>query len=159
MRLAPWLVTSAALLMCAACNRTQPPPFKPVADVKEMMNDIVDPAADDVWAASGWIITKEGVVERGPTNNEEWTAVRNRAMTVTEAGNLLMMAPRAKDGGQWMTFARALVEKGEECVKAADTKSKQRMFDVGGELYQTCLNCHQQYLPAIREALKAQASY
>ena len=119
------------------------------------MNDILDPAADDVWGASGWIETKDGVVERGPKNNEEWTAVRNRAMTVAEAGNLLMIVPRAKDGGQWMTFARALVDKGEECVKAADAKSKQRMFDVGAELYQTCLDCHQQYLPAIRDALKA----
>jgi len=119
------------------------------------MNDILDPAADDVWGASGWVETKDGVVERGPRNNEEWIAVRNRAMTVAEAGNLLMMVPRAKDGGQWMTFARALVDKGEECVKAADAKNKQRMFDVGGELYQTCLDCHQQYLPAIRDALKA----
>ena len=154
MRLAPWLLASFSVCLCGACNKTQPPPFKPVADVRELMNDILDPAADDVWGASGWIETKDGVVQRGPQNNEEWTAVRNRAMTVAEAGNLLMIVPRAKDGGQWMTFARALVDKGEECVKAADAKNKQRMFDVGGELYQTCLDCHQQYLPAIRDALK-----
>ena|SRR5881227_2063641 len=107
MRLAPWLLASFSVCLCGACNKTQPPPFKPVADVKELMNDILDPAADDVWGASGWIETKDGVVQRGPQNNEEWTAVRNRAMTVAEAGNLLMIVPRAKDGGQWMTFARA----------------------------------------------------
>jgi len=154
MRFAPWVLASIAVSLSGACSTTQPPPFKPVADVKELMNDILDPAADDVFGASGWIETKDGVVERGPRNNVEWTAVRNRAMTVAEAGNLLMMVPRAKDGGQWMTFARALVDKGEECVNAANAKSKQRMFDVGGELYQTCLDCHQQYLPAIRDALK-----
>jgi len=154
MRLTPSLMVSVAVCLLGACNTTEAPPFKPIADVKELMNDILDPAADDVWLASGWIETKEGVVERGPKNNEEWTAVRNRAMTVAEAGNLLMMVPRAKDSGQWMVFARALVDKGEECVKAANAKSKQRMFDVGGELYQTCLDCHQQYLPAIRDALK-----
>lgn len=156
MRVAAWLLASVAAFLCSACNRPQPVPYKPVADVKELMNDIVDPAAADVWGASGWITTKDGVFERGPTSDEEWTAVRNRAMTIAEAGNLLMMAPRAKDGGQWMTFARALVDKGEGCVKAADAKNKQRMFDVGGELYQTCLNCHQQYLPAIRDALMQQ---
>jgi hypothetical protein len=154
MRATPWLMVLVAAFVTSACNRTQPPPFKPVADVKGLMNDIVEPAADDVFAASGWIETKDGVFERGPTTNEEWIAVRNRAMTVAEAGNLLMMAPRAKDGGQWMTFARAMVDKGEECVKAADARSKQRMFDMGGELYQTCLNCHMEYLPAIRDALK-----
>lgn len=153
MRPAPWLLASVAVCLSAACN-TAPPPFRPIADVKELMNDILDPAADDVWGASGWVETKDGIVERGPKNNEEWKAVRNRAMTVAEAGNLLMMVPRAKDGGQWMTFARALVDKGEECVKAADARNKQRMFDVGGELYQTCLDCHQQYLPAIRDALR-----
>jgi hypothetical protein len=154
MRRVPWILACIAVSLSGACSKTQPPPFKPVADVKELMNDILDPAADDVWAASGWIETKDGVVERGPKKNEEWAAVRNRAMTVAEAGNLLMMVPRAKDGGQWMTFARALVDKGEECVRAADAKSKQRMFEVGGALYQTCLDCHQQYLPAIRDALK-----
>jgi hypothetical protein len=67
------------------------------------------------------------------------------------------MAPRAKDSEQWMMLARALIEKGEECVKAAEQKNKQRVFDVGGDLYQTCLNCHQQYLPAIQEAIKTRA--
>jgi len=57
-----------------------------------------------------------------------------------------------------MMLARALVDKGEECVKAAEQKNKQRMFDVGGDLYQTCLNCHQQYLPAIQDAARASVS-
>src|SRR2546425_16275 len=78
MRLAPWLLASVSLCLCGACNKTQPPPFKPVADVKELMNDILDPAADDVWGASGWIETKDGVVERGPKNNEEGAAVAGR---------------------------------------------------------------------------------
>jgi hypothetical protein len=68
-----------------------------------------------------------------------------------------MIAPRARDEGQWMALARALVDKGEECVKAAEQKNKQRMFDVGGDLYQICLNCHQQYLPAIQDAGRASA--
>lgn len=153
MRLALSVLVSATVLLFAACNNAAaPPPYKPVADVKGLMADIVDPSADDVWGASGWITTKDGVYERSPKNNEEWTVVRNRAMTLAETGNLLMMTPRAKDGGQWMTFARALVEKGEECVQAAEAKSTQRMFDKGGELYQTCLNCHQQYVPAIKDA-------
>src|SRR5438105_15098137 len=116
MRLAPWLLASVSLCLCGACNKTQPPPFKPVADVKELMNDILDPAADDVWGASGWIETKDGVVQRGPQNNEEWTAVRKRATTVAEAGNLLMIVHRATDGGQWMTCPRPLDYKSTDYV-------------------------------------------
>jgi hypothetical protein len=157
MRAASWIAAALMVGGLSACTRPQPPPFRPVADVKEVMTSIVDPAAVHVWAASGWITTKEGTIERGPTTNREWTEIRSQAVTLTEAGNLLMMAPRAKDGGQWMALARALVDKGEECVKAAEQKNKQRMFDVGGDLYQTCLNCHQQYLPAIQDASRAQA--
>jgi hypothetical protein len=155
MRPASRILAAFGILLLTACTRTQPPPFRPVADVKEIMKSIVDPAAGDVWGASGWITTSDGTVERGPTSAGEWMRIRNQAVTLTEAGNLLMMAPRAKDEGQWMALARALVDKGEECVKAAEQKNKRRMFDAGGDLYQTCLNCHQQYLPAIQDAARA----
>lgn len=157
MRPATRILAAFGILLLSACSRTPPPPFRPVADVKEIMKSIVDPAAGDVWGASGWITTKEGIIERGPTTAGEWTQIRKQAVTLSEAGNLLMMAPRAKDDGQWMALARALVDKGEECVKAAEQKNKQRMFDVGGDLYQICLNCHQQYLPAIQDSARASA--
>ena len=152
MRPASWTLAAFGILLLTACRQTEPPPFRPVADVKEIMRSIVDPAAGDVWGAAGWITTKDGTIERGPTTAGEWTQIRKQAVTLTEAGNLLMISPRAKDESQWMMLARAMVEKGEECVKAAEQKNKQRMFDVGGDLYQTCLNCHQQYLPAIQDA-------
>jgi hypothetical protein len=158
MRPAPRILAAFGILLLSACSRTPPPPFRPVADVKEIMRSIVDPAAADVWGAAGWITTKEGTIERGPTTAGEWNQIRKQAVTLTEAGNLLMISPRAKDERQWMMLARALVDKGEECVKAAEQRNKQRMFDVGGDLYQTCLNCHQQYLPAIRDAARASAS-
>src|SRR5262249_48896692 len=102
MRPASRIVAAFGLLLLSACSRTQPPPFRPVADVKEIMKSIVDPAAGDVWGAAGWITTKDGTIERGPTTSSEWTQIRNQAVTLTEAGNLLMMAPRAKDGDRWM---------------------------------------------------------
>jgi hypothetical protein len=154
MRITEWLLVSIGAALFVGCGGTDPPPFRPVADMKQLMNDIIDPAADDVWDASGTIVTKEGEEERGPKTAEEWAEVRKSALVLTEAGNLLMMVPRAKDGGQWMTLSRALVDKGEEAIRAADARSTKRMFDVGGEVYQTCLNCHQQYMPAIRDALK-----
>jgi hypothetical protein len=134
------------------------PPFKPVADVKQLMNDVVEPSAESVWAASGTILSAKGIESRVPTTDAQWTAVRHNAVAVAEAGNLLMMAPRARDTGVWMNMARAMVEKGEAAVRAADLRDGQRMFDTGGELYETCLNCHQQYMPAIRNALKANGS-
>src|ERR1700681_4919902 len=154
MRTLPSLAIFATALLWG-CSRPQAasPPFKPVADVKQMMDMLVDPAADEFWSQSGQIITAGGVEQRGPKNNEEWSKVQDSAMLLAESGNLLMMSPRAQDGGEWMKSAQALVDKGQEAYQAAQAKDVDRMFAVGGEVYDTCLHCHQLYLPAIRDAL------
>lgn len=155
-----FLIVLAGAALLYGCGGQQPSPFKPVADVKQLMNDVIDPAADAIWEASGTITTAAGSYERGPKTEEEWTAVRNNAMVLAESGNLLMMVPRiivgaSQDGGEWMTLSRALVEKGEASLRAVEAKDAKQIFDVGGEVYQTCLNCHKQYMPAIRDVLKA----
>ena len=145
-----------AATLLSGCSRMQPAPlpFKPVADVKQMMDMLVDPAADVFWSESGQVVTAAGVEQRGPKSSEEWTKVQNNAMLLAESGNLLMMSPRAQDDGQWMKSAQALVDKGQEAYQATQAKDVDRMFAVGGDLYDTCLHCHQLYMPAIRDALK-----
>src|SRR4051812_12323171 len=93
-----FLACLAAAPFVAACG-PPPPPYKPVVDVKQLMQGIVDPSADAVWSSVATIFTKDGTEERRPRTKEQWDAVRGQAMTLTEAGNLLMMPPRAKDGG------------------------------------------------------------
>ena len=156
MRIFPLVAISAAALLLG-CSRMQPVPlpFKPVADVKQMMDMLVDPAADVFWSESGEVVTAAGVEQRGPKSSEEWTKVQDNAMLLAESGNLLMMSPRAQDNDQWMKSAQALVDTGQEAYQAAQAKDVNRMFAVGGDLYDTCLHCHQLYMPAIRDALKA----
>jgi len=146
------LVTIAILAGAACTGGPEPPPFKPVADVKQLMNAVIDPAADEIWDATGWIVTAQGEEERKPKNDEEWAAVRNDAIALTEAGNLLMMAPRAKDGGEWMQRSRELVDTGTAAWRAADAKDVQKLFDAGGEVYVACTNCHQKYIDEIVNA-------
>src|SRR5258708_11442996 len=102
---------SGGLAICAltACGPA-PPPYKPVADVKQLMQGVVDPSADGVWQSVAIIFTKNHVEERRPRTQKEWEAVRAHAMTLAEAGNLLMMPGRAKDGNDWMKFAQELVD-------------------------------------------------
>jgi hypothetical protein len=85
----------------------------------------VDPNADVIWEATGSIVSKEGTENRRPENQQEWDAVRNSAIVLAEAGNLLMMAPRAKDGDVWMK-----------------------------RIYEACSHCHQEYMDAIKNANK-----
>lgn len=143
------------LVVCAACGRAPaPPPFKPVADTKLLMQAVIDPTADEIWDSVRTIVTAQGSEEIRPRTNAQWDAVRNHAVTLAESGNLLMMVPRAKDGGEWMKRAQELVDTSERAIRAAEAKNADQLFTVGGEIYESCSNCHQKYMEAIVNANK-----
>ena len=135
-----------AALVFAGCNSSPPPPpFRPVADVKQLMASVIEPGAEVYWDAVGTIYDENGATEIEPQTIEEWEAVRNAAYVVAESGNLLMMSSRAKDGGDWMTMSQAMIEVGQRAIKAAEARNKTSVFDVGAELYDTCTSCHAKY--------------
>ena len=68
--------------------------------------------------------------------------MRNAAITLAESGNLLMMVPRAKDGGEWMKMAQQMIDTSEAAIKAAEAKNPERLFTVGGDIYESCSACH-----------------
>jgi hypothetical protein len=140
-------------LFAAGCSSAPPPPpYKPVADVKALMANVMEPAADEYWDAVGTVVDEKGEHQIEPQTQEEWDAVRNQAYTFTEAGNLLMMPTRAKDNGEWMQLAQAFIESGQKAIRAAETKNKQAVFDTGAEVYDACTNCHSKYSPEILKA-------
>jgi hypothetical protein len=137
-------------LAAAACSGgPEPPPFKAVADNKLLMQAILDPAADELWESVGWIITAEGTEEVYPRTDEEWMKVRNAAVTVIESGNLLMMAPRAKDNADWIRISQGLIETGQSAMRAAEAKDRDKVFTVGGDVYDVCTACHAKYSPEV----------
>jgi hypothetical protein len=148
------LLTLVGAVCVGACGGPTPPPFKPIADNKLLMQSVVDPNADLIWDAVKFIDTKEGSQDIRPRTDAEWTAVRNAAIIVAESGNLLMMVPRAKDDGEWMQRAQEMINAGEEAMKAAEAKNADKLFTVGGDIYDSCSNCHRKYLDAIVNANK-----
>ena len=149
-----YVMLAVVLALSTACGGPQPPPFKPVVDTKLLMQAVVDPNADAIWDAVKSIDTKDGSQEIRPKTDEAWTAVRNAAVTVAEAGNLLMLVPRAKDGGEWMKRAQEMIDTGEAAIRAVEAKNADRLFTVGGDIYEACSNCHRQYMDAIVNANK-----
>ena len=129
-----------------------PPPYRPVADNKLLMNAVIDPAADKIWASAGSVITAAGIEDIKPKDDEEWMAVKNAAVTLTESGNLLMMVPRARDGGEWMRLSKALVDTSEAAIQAADARNVDKIFTIGGDIYVICSNCHAKYMERIVKA-------
>ena len=135
-----------ALFLCGCRAAPAPPPFRAVADIKQLMNSVIDPAADVIWGSVGTVVSAEGTEERAPKTDEEWAAVLNSAFVMTESGNLMMIGSRAKDADEWIRQSQALIDVGVRTIKAAEAKDKDAIFTLGGEIYDVCANCHQTYL-------------
>ena len=65
-----------------------------------------------------------------------------------------MLVPRAKNGDEWMKLSQELIDTGETAIKAAEAKNADRLFTIGGDIYESCSNCHRKYLDAIVNANK-----
>jgi hypothetical protein len=144
------LAISAAISGCRSTPAAPPPPFKPVVDTKTLMASLMEKQADIVWESVADTIVGNDIFEKRPQTDEEWLAVRNAAISVTEAGNLLMMKPRSVDEG-WDKAALGLIAQGERMIAAIDRKDPKAVFDVGSDLYDACVECHKNYMPQIRD--------
>jgi hypothetical protein len=144
----------AAIIAMSACRSTPeappPPPFKPVVDTKTLMLSLMEKQADIVWESVADTIVGNDIFEKRPQTDAEWLAVRNAAISVTEAGNLLMIKPRSIDEG-WDKAALGLIAQGERMIAAIDKRDPKAVFDVGSDLYDSCVECHKNYMPAIRD--------
>ena len=115
-------------------------------DLKQLMNWIIDPNADVVWAAVGTVVTAEGEQKFMPQTDEQWTTVRNAAATVIESGNLLMMEGRARNADDWMQKVQELMRRANEVLQAAEAKDADTLFTAGSDMYLACSACHSQYI-------------
>jgi len=140
-----FFLMGVVLIVACETPSTTPPPFVPVGDVQQLMEMVIDPAADIVWESVGTIVTLDGTEEIFPRSDEEWSTVRNSAMVLAESGNLLMVGDRAKGEGPWMIMSQALVEAGMVALEAAESKDPEAVFAVGEQIYNACETCHVLY--------------
>ena len=104
-------------------------------DVLGIMEHILYPSAAVVWSNAGYIITKDGEENLSPTTEEEWHNVEDHAAMVMESANLLLLPGRGLKEPEWEVFSKDLVRTGLLAL-----------FNAGGEIYLSCLACHQKYL-------------
>jgi hypothetical protein len=146
------------------------PEYTPTATIKDIMLSIVDPNADVVWGSVTTVQSAKGTLDTSPKNDEEWKKVRQGAIALTEASNLLVMPGRHvaapgeksetpgvelepsemeglinKDRASWEMRAKKLHEAGVAVLQAIDAKDSQKVFEVGEQIEQACENCHRQY--------------
>ena len=143
-RLIPTL--SIIVLHLAACaDDPEPPPFAVVADSKQLMLSVIEPAAEVYWDAVGVIMDMEGIYEIRPETSEEWAAVENAAFVLAESGNLMLLEERAQGRGHWVAMSRAMIDVGRRAVEAAQARDPDGVFETGGDIYRVCTGCHAVY--------------
>jgi len=144
----------------------------PVVSVKELMRDMLDPAADNIFDAVKVVMTKNGVVETVPKTDQDWEKIRIGAVTLAEGVYLLKIPrPFAPPGDEnnssgpeatelspaqikaklehdpvlWNAKIEALRNVGLEVIEIVNKKKVDDLWEAGDNLDQACETCHIQY--------------
>jgi hypothetical protein len=183
MKLSTSFVIAAALLCLAACTKEDTAaPAKPVgasdspiritATIQDLMDAEIDPAADFLWGSVGFVSTRDGTEDKRPRTDKDWDIVRNQAIILIEATNLLVLPGRivatagskldpsevagiedpkdiqkAIDANQtgFIGYAHGLYDAAAEILKAIDAKDVARMDAAGEKLDAACEACHRAF--------------
>ena len=112
----------------------------PILTVKEIMNAMITPTTATIWGA--YELESES----------EWQEVKNAAISVIGAGNLLSMGGSAQGEAllareaEWQQFNRQMIEAAQEVITAVDGRDEEALFTIGNDkLYPPCESCHQRY--------------
>jgi hypothetical protein len=174
-----WVVIGGMTLSGCASKQSD---MKPYVSIKEVMENIIDPIADNIFDAVGTDISAKGVVETKPTTDEDWAKVRIGAVTLAEGTNLLKMvrpvappgdknnsggpnapelspeAIQAKIDGDRALWNKHADELRDEALKVLDlvkAKNADAIFQAGSRIDRACENCHLEYwYPGDRKAVE-----
>jgi hypothetical protein len=132
-----------AVVATLACDQAAPvapltkEPLPAIATVGEIMAGVTVPASNAVFMAAA----------EPPTTGAAWQAARLQAVLVAESSNLLLMAGRAPDGGNWTALSLAQRDAAVATIEAIDAADGAALSRTSDALYETCAACHKQYLP------------
>jgi hypothetical protein len=146
--------------------------MKPIVSVKELMAEMIDPLADNIFDAVWWDVTVKGTIEHRPRTDDDWEKVRIGAVTIAE-GIYLLKVPRPfappgdvnnsvgpgapelsptqikdkvdKDPVLWNAKIEALRNVGLETLEAVKRKDVDALFQAGADLDVACEECHLEY--------------
>ena len=127
-------------LLCLSVSFAQTDEYRPLLSVKEIMNGLITPATTIIWGAYQL------------ETDAQWQEVRNAALAVIAAGNLLQFGGASKGEAatavkaSWKTYNQQMIEAAKLVILAADNKDEEALSVAGNDaLYPPCESCHQQY--------------
>ena len=134
-------VAGAALL--ASCNQG---PATPEKTVQQLMAEDVQPTAKIYWDSVQFISDETGDHDIVPQTDADWKKTKDAAVKLGEFAELLK-TPGYTEGRNedWTTFANSLGDVAKLAEHAADERNVDKVFEVGGTMYNVCSACHQVY--------------
>jgi cytochrome c556 len=173
MNMRRWVVVATVLCLAAACSRPAAPPAPDLlrtATIKDIMDSMVDPSGDVLFESVVQIADEQGAREKFPQTAEEWDNVRNHALILLEAPNLLTMEGRKvaaageksknpevelqpeqiqklidDDRPSFFKRARRLQDAATAALTAVNAKDKDALFKAIEKVDKACENCHLHY--------------
>ena len=146
--------------------------LKPVVSVKELMRDMIDPLADNIFDAVGTTVSARGTTDRMPKTDADWEKVRVGAVSLAEGAYLLKIPrPFAPPGDEnnstgpdapelspaqikaklehdpvlWNAKIEALRNVGLEVLEIVKKRDAKALWDAGEDLDNACETCHLEY--------------
>ena len=144
--------------------------IKPVATLQEIMLSVIDPNVDPIWNSVSTVATKEGVVEKVPATDAEWTVLKNHAIVLIEAANLLQIPNRpvahagsstsihpvelqpdaietliSRNQKDFNSKAIGLQNAAKAALVAINEKNPDALLQVGSQIEHACEQCHSAY--------------
>jgi hypothetical protein len=156
----------------AASHREVWGDLRPVVSVKELMRDMIDPLADNIFDAVSVTLDGNRVIERTPQTDDDWERIRIGATTLAEGAYLLKIvrpfttdgdlnhstgpdapelspdqikAKLEKDPVEWNARIEALRNVGLEVLDIVKRRDVQELWDAAENLDTACENCHRSY--------------
>lgn len=176
-----YLLFLAGLLFLVANASTAQQPRSPqhvqlvshhrsIATIKEIMDSMIDPSANALWASVASHARFNHIEEKAPRSDREWRELRRSAMTLLAATDMLLSPGRhvAKPGDKsanprielepeqieklinedriaWVTLARGLHDSTVLALHAIDNKDVLALQSSGNAINEACERCHQRY--------------
>ena len=115
-------------------------------DMHDLMAHFITPAAEKIWESTGFVITEEGEISLEPKDNEGWNEVVFGAQVIIESSYSLKRLDRSLGREDWIAFSSLLEPIGRQALQAAEAKNSEALFQIGADLYQACVACHNVYM-------------
>jgi hypothetical protein len=173
-------ILSSLMAGCSSARPTSPPPgpsdlwgdMKPVVSVKELMRDMLDPIADNIFDSVRIVVDKHGTVETAPRTEEDWARIRIGGTTLAEGAYLLkvprpfappgdennsigpeavelspaqILAKITRDPVEWNARIEALRNVGLQVLDIVKRKDVNELWEAGENLDIACEACHRSY--------------